>query len=469
MTLTAGTFTLSSQGVYGGVSGTVVLNLDGTPLASVNATVLVNRTSATQTILSEWVAGDSLVVRATLTNVESARSVPQRHARARAGRRAGEPAGAARHARAEGRPDQGHEPLALPRRPGERTRASRSRTATVTSFAPRPASPGGSRSRSRSRPARASTLNFTGQFSLAVNTTTAAFSDQFVVGGQSVTLSLPAGPYLRIEGSGLEFSFQGQLIRGDFVFEKAVSAGRRSSGSSPGTSARRSGTASRASSPFANGTGALVLKAGGFGGELSGNVTVAVPGVTLTGQFAIAINTSGSAITDTIAYGAQPGTTNAVVLGDVNGDLRPDLLLGTNGGVDTGTLLYFNDGDDDPFDSLPALILPSSSGYQTKALALADLDRDGDLDLVIGNAGANKAYANDGHGVFTLTTATLGSGATALAVGDVDGDGLVDVVVGKAGGTPELYSTAPRSRSRSRPSRSRRTAPPRPPRSSSPT
>ena len=127
------------------------------------------------------------------------------------------------------------------------------------------------------------------------------------------------------------------------------------------------------------------------------------------------------------------------MLGDVNGDLRPDLLLGTNGGVDTGTLLYFNDGDDDPFDSLPALILPSSSGYQTKALALADLDRDGDLDLVIGNAGANKAYANDGHGVFTLTTATLGSGATALAVGDVDGDGLVDVVVGKAGGTPELY------------------------------
>ena len=201
VTLTTGTFTLSSQGVYGGATGTVVLNLDGTPLASVSATVLVNRTSATKTILAESVAGNSLLVRATLTNVGLL--------------------GQSLSATLELEQVAGQvSPQAPPGTPAPSI--VRIKVTNLTLFLGDQAANAGVQVTNGNgylvrtaaglagrisltltvKTGAASTLNFTGQFSLAVNTTTAAFSDQFVVGGQSVTLSLPAGPYLRIEGSG---------------------------------------------------------------------------------------------------------------------------------------------------------------------------------------------------------------------------------------------------------------------------
>lgn len=66
-------------------------------------------------------------------------------------------------------------------------------------------------------------------------------------------------------------------------------------------------------------------------------------------------------------------------------------------------------------------------------MAVGDYDNDGDLDLYLGNFGANVLYRNEGNGAFSDVTESSGVGderwATSCAFSDVDRDGLVDLYV----------------------------------------
>jgi len=77
---------------------------------------------------------------------------------------------------------------------------------------------------------------------------------------------------------------------------------------------------------------------------------------------------------------------------------------------------------------------PLTAENNTRSVALADINGDGDLDLVAGNNGANLVYINNGSGSFTDSGLTLGTNDTrSVALADIDGDGDLDLVAGNNG------------------------------------
>ncbi len=91
----------------------------------------------------------------------------------------------------------------------------------------------------------------------------------------------------------------------------------------------------------------------------------------------------------------------AVVLGDVDGDQKPDLFLCGGAGENA---LFLNRGGL-KFERSPATALLAGGENWATGAALADVDNDGDLDLHICNyATPNQLFLNDGAGGFTEVT-----------------------------------------------------------------
>lgn len=132
--------------------------------------------------------------------------------------------------------------------------------------------------------------------------------------------------------------------------------------------------------------------------------------------------------TDESARLPVEGTTNGVVVADVNGDGFPDILFANNG----QDAVIINDGAGNFVDET-AERLPRSRDV-TQDLELGDVDGDGDLDLVVANEGANALYINDGTGRFTDESAARipqrqgGEETREADFGDVDGDGDLDLL-----------------------------------------
>jgi hypothetical protein len=148
-----------------------------------------------------------------------------------------------------------------------------------------------------------------------------------------------------------------------------------------------------------------------------------------------------------IDIGSETDPTYSIALGDLDGDGDVDLVAGN--GTDDGTgfinKYYLNTGSPIlPFDPITGTVI-SSDTTQTRAMVLGDLDGDGDLDLVTGNdAQPNRLYLNNGsEDPFAGITYTLITTAThhtwALAIGDVDRDGDLDLITGNDGELNQLY------------------------------
>ena len=117
---------------------------------------------------------------------------------------------------------------------------------------------------------------------------------------------------------------------------------------------------------------------------------------------------------------------NAAEVSDINGDTRPDILIG-NRGVNVVLLQQVN-------GSFVDATVPRSIGADTtQDLLLLDVDGDSDLDVFVANEQNNRLFTNDGNGFYTdVTVAQLpgGDGETReVDAADVDGDGDLDVIV----------------------------------------
>ncbi len=167
--------------------------------------------------------------------------------------------------------------------------------------------------------------------------------------------------------------------------------------------------------------------------------------------------------------GIDVGEGSAPTFGDLDGD--PDLVVGER----DGTLHYYeNTGSRSHLDFTARIgaanPLDGIDVGDYSAPTFADLDGDGDLDLVVGESyGVLNYYENTGTGsqpIFTERTGTAnpldGIGRGGINVGDystptfadLDGDGDLDLVVGGGDGVLNYYEN---TGSRSQPSFTERT------------
>jgi hypothetical protein len=121
---------------------------------------------------------------------------------------------------------------------------------------------------------------------------------------------------------------------------------------------------------------------------------------------------------------------SGVACGDVDGDGWCDLYFCRLGGAN---VLYRNLGGW-KFEDITASAGVGCSNLDSTGATFADLDGDGDLDLIVNTLGrGTHVFMNDGKGHFTELT-NIGplnpnkAGMT-LAVGDLDGDGYLDFYV----------------------------------------
>lgn len=142
--------------------------------------------------------------------------------------------------------------------------------------------------------------------------------------------------------------------------------------------------------------------------------------------------------------------THSMTYGDIDGDGDLDVFLGNLtapwiSGQTAGPMILINDGSGqftaDP-SRLPSHLFTSQTGYTGSVLA--DTDRDGDLDLVLGgyqDGVQSRILINDGAGRFSEGPILPGrpnptaeaDAVTEILAQDLNGDGRVDLIMNVAG------------------------------------
>jgi hypothetical protein len=139
-------------------------------------------------------------------------------------------------------------------------------------------------------------------------------------------------------------------------------------------------------------------------------------------------------------------TSASVSVGDLNGDGRLDIVLAKGRHWPLHSRVLLNEGK----GSFSASNLGTTPA-RTYSAALADVDGDGHLDIVVSNDAPDRklVYRNDGKGHFT-EIGTFGDPnwtTRYVTLADLNGDGFPDIIAANRGDFPDVGAANPETQS----------------------
>ncbi len=158
-----------------------------------------------------------------------------------------------------------------------------------------------------------------------------------------------------------------------------------------------------------------------------------------SGTVSVLLGNGNGTFQSAVNYASGGQYASSVAVADVNRDGKPDLIVSNwcvrSGDCTSGSVSVLLGNGNGTFQ--PAVTY-GTGGQFSSPVVVADLNRDGKLDLVVANEDSLGVLMGNGDGTFqtaavTATPTELDSGDGSLAIGDFNGDGRLDVASGAAG------------------------------------
>src|SRR5262245_6924640 len=187
-------------------------------------------------------------------------------------------------------------------------------------------------------------------------------------------------------------------------------------------------------SSFAVGRNPISVAVGDLNGDGSADLAVA----NFSSSTVSVLLGNGDGTFGTASDLATAANASAVAIGDLNKDGKLDIVAASYTSSKVSVLLGVGDGTFGPKTDYTVRSDPRGPTNNPVSVAIGDLNRDGNPDLVTANLGSSTVtilLGNGAGGFEGPTEFPTGSGANSVAIGDLNSDGKPDVAVANLNST----------------------------------